>query len=300
MPYNGALDAFTKIFNSEGARGLWRGLAPALLMAVPSTAFYFTIYDYLKKSVQRWQTLSPDNPLAPGSTLATASALPPLLAGITARTITPSLLSPLELLRTRAQTAGQAAEPGKPASSPSMLSIMRAELASGGLPALFRGLTATLWRDVPFSAVYWVMMEHLRGVSQRALGIAPVEDSDDDGSLRFAGSMLQESERRWLSSFIAGATGGAIAAVLTHPFDVIKTRRHMTMYGFPGSSFGDANNLNRIHTLRRVVAEEGPRGVFIGMGPRVFKIMPSCAIMISTYDVVKGFLKRRREKIMGL
>ena len=30
--------------------GLWRGLSPTLLMAVPATALYFTVYEELKVS----------------------------------------------------------------------------------------------------------------------------------------------------------------------------------------------------------------------------------------------------------
>ncbi|KAG7263786.1 hypothetical protein CRUP_009970, partial [Coryphaenoides rupestris] len=41
-------DAFVKITRHEGARSLWSGLPPTLVMAVPATVIYFTCYDQLR------------------------------------------------------------------------------------------------------------------------------------------------------------------------------------------------------------------------------------------------------------
>jgi solute carrier family 25, member 39/40 len=36
-----------------------------------------------------------------------------------------------------------------------------------------------------------------------------------------------------------------------------------------------------------ILNEEGVRGLFTGLGPRLTKVGPACAIMISTYEIAK-------------
>jgi solute carrier family 25, member 39/40 len=66
---------------------------------------------------------------------------------------------------------------------------------AAGPAALWRGLGPTLWRDVPFSALYWFGYEQLR----RALAArAPYDHGSDAYWPRFA------------QSFYAGAIAGAV------------------------------------------------------------------------------------------
>ena len=44
-----------------------------------------------------------------------------------------------------------------------MLAKLRANVKDNGFLSLWRGLGPTLWRDVPFSVVYWYGYEFLRG-----------------------------------------------------------------------------------------------------------------------------------------
>eukprot|EP00041_Stephanoeca_diplocostata_P011839 m.196460 g.196460 ORF g.196460 m.196460 type:complete len:321 (-) comp18692_c0_seq2:1101-2063(-) len=83
--FSGTADAFVKIYRHEGLSALWRGLPPTLVMAVPATVIYFTSYDRLKEYY--------------GSTKAST----PVLAGCTARLVAVTVISPIEMLRTKMQ-----------------------------------------------------------------------------------------------------------------------------------------------------------------------------------------------------
>ncbi len=84
------------------------------------------------------------------------------------------------------------------------------KLSNGGGPLiLWRGLTPTLWRDVPFSAIYFAGYE----AAKRSLTGGGLGEGNAAGSGEEFGV-----------AFVAGAASGSLAAVLTHPFDVIKTK----------------------------------------------------------------------------
>lgn len=75
----------------------------------------------------------------------------PLVAGATARTWAATIVSPLELVRTKMQS--------KRLSYFEIGQALRSLLQYHGITGLWKGLGSTLLRDVPFSAIYWVLYE---------------------------------------------------------------------------------------------------------------------------------------------
>lgn len=51
--YKGMVDCLSKTFASDGARGLYAGLAPTLLKMVPAVAISFTVYETSVKEMQK-------------------------------------------------------------------------------------------------------------------------------------------------------------------------------------------------------------------------------------------------------
>lgn len=74
-----------------------------------------------------------------------------MIAGSTARTWSASLVSPLELVRTKMQS--------KRLSYLEIGQALKSLLQYHGVRGLWKGLGSTLLRDVPFSAIYWVHYE---------------------------------------------------------------------------------------------------------------------------------------------
>ncbi|CAN0480533.1 unnamed protein product, partial [Hapterophycus canaliculatus] len=85
----GTLAALTHIARWEGPRGLYRGLDASLVMAIPSTVLYYTVYDDF---VARLEKAGAGNLAAPAA------------AGSSARLLATVVMAPLELVRTRAQS----------------------------------------------------------------------------------------------------------------------------------------------------------------------------------------------------
>jgi solute carrier family 25 protein 39/40 len=178
----------------------------------------------------------------------------PLLAGITARTFVSSLASPLELLRTNLQSTP--ADPLKPHTFTSTLRDTRLLVRADGIKALYRGLGPTLWRDVPFSGIYWAGYEAWKKFFYRTTEL-PVP----------------------VIAFASGAISGITSALLTHPFDVTKTRRQALLVSQNGVA------ISTFPFIKNLIRSEGAGALFSGLTPRLAKIAPACGIMIASYEV---------------
>uniref|UniRef100_A0A8D3ATH3 Mitochondrial glutathione transporter SLC25A39 n=1 Tax=Scophthalmus maximus TaxID=52904 RepID=A0A8D3ATH3_SCOMX len=249
--FSGTLDAFVKISRHEGLRSLWSGLPPTLVMAVPATVIYFTCYDQLRDFLRFGLGFQGNHV--------------PLVAGALARLGAVTVISPLELVRTKMQS--------RPLSYGELRVCIRSAVARDGLLSLWRGWGPTVLRDVPFSALYWFNYELVKARLCEQSGTPQANFS---------------------ISFTAGAVSGAIAAILTLPFDVVKTRRQIQM-GEMDTRAGLTTST--WHMMKEIWAELGYRGLFSGFLPRVIKVAPACAIMISSYEFGKTFFQERNREL---
>lgn len=131
----------------------------------------------------------------------TLTLLTPLFAGSAARTLSATIISPLELFRTRLQAL---ARPGEPPPSVRGVFLELQEIArTDGVRGVWRGLGATLWRDVPFSGIYWAGYEILK--SNIFVGPRWQKDLDWNGP---GGRGLGQGE--WARAIASGAGSGTV------------------------------------------------------------------------------------------
>ena len=280
--FTSTMDGIRKIARNEGLLALWRGLSPTLIMSIPANVLYFAGYDWLRyddKSIIK-QTFSED--------------YAPLVSGSFARIVSASAISPIEMFRTRLQ-----ATPGHGAGHfSSTLQSLHKMTQAKGYSSLWRGLALTMWRDVPFSGLYWWGYEEVKKRLVRARQRALVLPRDKDHN---RGQHVEESNTStFAESFLAGAISGSLAAFVTTPFDVGKTRqqvfRHMgdDLGSVTGKSVSSAEmkdvqpeQLSLPRFLMHIYRVDGIPGLFRGWFPRCLKVAPACAIMISTYEIGK-------------
>lgn len=128
-----------------------------------------------------------------------------------------------------------------------------------GVVGLYKGATACLLRDVPFSAIYFPTYAHLKkdlfGESQtKKLGV--------------------------LQLLTAGAIAGMPAAYLTTPCDVIKTRLQVE------ARKGDATYNGLVDCARKVYKEEGFRAFFKGGPARILRSSPQFGFTLAAYELL--------------
>ena len=224
--------AVTGLVRHEGIASLFRGLSPTLIMFASTNALYFPLYERLRNTLEE--------------ELHVRSVISPLFAGTTARFVTAVLSSPMEYIRTNMQSNK---------GSMGALGIAR-KILHGGPKTLWNGLIPTLWRDVPYSAIYWFMVERVR--------------------LSYGGH--DRTTHTFALHFMAGSSSGLVASLLTHPFDVMKTQmqRHI------------GTRVGILSVGRQIVRERGWMSMYRGLGPRMAKLVPASAVMLSTFEFVRN------------
>lgn len=85
-----------KISRAEGVYSLWSGLGPTLVLAIPATVLYFVAYEQIRTKVKDFHSKRIGKTEQPFWI--------PLLAGASARVLSASVVSPLELIRTKMQS----------------------------------------------------------------------------------------------------------------------------------------------------------------------------------------------------
>lgn len=226
-------------------------------MAVPATIVYFTMYEQFKTKLKTLLDKKDHTPI-----------WLPMLAGASARVFAATLISPLELIRTKMQSTRH--------SYREVGDAVKNLIQSRGVIGLWMGIGPTLLRDVPFSAIYWGCYETFK-------------------------QQFNAPEPSFLFSFCAGASSGAVAALCTLPFDVVKTHRQLELGENLRLGSGQKHSHNTSptkthHVLKNIYLKSGINGLFAGISPRLIKVVPACAIMISSYEVGKRFFRRYNAK----
>jgi solute carrier family 25 aspartate/glutamate transporter 12/13 len=181
--------------------------------------------------------------------------------------------NPLEIVKIRLQVQGEVAKSVEGAPRRSAMWIVR----NLGLVGLYKGASACLLRDVPFSAIYFPTYNHLKrdyfGESQtKKLGI--------------------------LQLLTAGAIAGMPAAYLTTPCDVIKTRLQVE------ARKGESSYTSLRHCAKTVWQEEGFRAFFKGGPARILRSSPQFGFTLAAYEVLQGLLpmpgSAQKQEVHGL
>ncbi|KFK36478.1 hypothetical protein AALP_AA4G129800 [Arabis alpina] len=136
-----------------------------------------------------------------------------------------------------------------------------------GPRGFFRGTGATLCREVPLYVVGMGLYAESKKMVAQVLG--------------------RELEA-W-ETIAVGAVSGGIAAVVTTPFDVMKTRMMTATPGRP---------ISMSMVFFSVLRHEGPLGLFKGALPRFFWVAPLGAMNFAGYELAKKAMKKNEEAVV--
>ena len=187
---SGLPTAATLSLRQKGVLGsFYAGLLPSLAASAPISAIYTFTYELCKQRLQ---------PLAPPEHLWAVQCA----SGACASVATSVVFTPTERVKAQLQVGAYGSTPQ------AVAGILR----SGGVSSLFRGWGAVLCRNIPQSVVKFMVYEQLMAWSRE--GTSP----------SFGGRAAVDQGAEVRHSMVCGAAAASIAACVTNPVDVVKTR----------------------------------------------------------------------------
>ncbi|PNS21443.1 hypothetical protein CAC42_1222 [Sphaceloma murrayae] len=245
MMYKNSIDCFQKVVKNEGFKGLYSGVGPQLVGVAPEKAIKLTVNDLVRGKFSDPKT---------GAIPLSAE----ILAGGSAGACQVVFTNPLEIVKIRLQVQGEVAK-SQGVERRSAMWIVR----NLGLVGLYKGASACLLRDVPFSAIYFPSYNHLK---RDFFGESPTK------------------KLGVLQLLTAGAIAGMPAAYLTTPCDVIKTRLQVE------ARKGDTTYTSLTHCAKTVFKEEGFKAFFKGGPARILRSSPQFGFTLAGYEVLQNLL----------
>lgn len=140
----------------------------------------------------------------------------------------------------------------------SPIAAVKSIAAKEGFGGFFAGYTSLVLRELPFDALQFPLYEFLK-------------------------SALASRQKRHLHTWetsVCGSIAGGVAAAVTTPLDVVKTRL-MTQ------SLSNPKYLGIIHGIRTIASEEGSAALMSGVVPRVMWISLGGAIFFGAFEAAK-------------
>ncbi|XP_030625508.1 solute carrier family 25 member 55b [Chanos chanos] len=272
--YKNMWDCLIKTVRSEGYFGMYRGAAVNLTLVTPEKAIKLAANDFFRHQLSRNEPK--------------LTVFKEMLAGCGAGICQVVITTPMEMLKIQLQDAGRlVAQQRKLAMLPTMklgaastvlscsysvgpapqirrisaMQITQELLRTKGIQGLYKGLGATLMRDIPFSVVYFPLFAHLNQLGK----------SSEDEAAPFY----------W--SFISGCAAGSTAAVAVSPCDVVKTRLQSLNKSANEESYNGV-----VDCIRKIMKKEGPSAFMKGASCRALVIAPLFGIAQVVYLVGVG------------
>lgn len=167
------------------------------------------------------------------------------------------------LVRVPVEVVKQRSQAGQASSWSNFVYLLQNKSGEGTIRGLYRGWNTTIMREIPFTVIQFPLYEWLKS----------------------QWSAYEKSENlSLLKGAICGSVAGAVAAALTTPLDVIKTRIML-----------NKERVGVVPLVRSIVREEGYGAFLRGIGPRTCWISAGGAIFLGCYELVHTLLTSRAE-----
>lgn len=214
---------------SQGVRGLFAGLGPMLMGAVPARCAYIAALEGVRPSAERIAS----NMLPETSAVAAASAISGFCAVLTSQII----YVPVDVVTQKMMVAESTA-------SSSAVAIVRQIVARDGAAGVYRGFGLSLLAYLPGGSVWW-------------------------GSYSASSQLLSPMPHPLVAQACSATAAALCVVALTFPLDTIKTRYQLQAGGGGGeegaTAISSARKLVAREGIRGLYRGAGPRWVHMSL-----------------------------------
>ncbi|KAJ4424264.1 S-adenosylmethionine transporter [Gnomoniopsis sp. IMI 355080] len=269
-------------FAAGGFRGIYRGIGSAALGSAPGAALFFCTYEATKTYAADFRRTALGSGsggggggaiLLPGNEKNQkdeGAAIDHMAAASLGEIAACAVRVPTEVIKQRAQAGHHG---GSSLSSLTAILNQRATIGLTGIwRELYRGWGITIMREVPFTIIQFPIWESLKRYGRRRQDL-DISRGEDVGVVESA---------------LYGSMAGAVAAGITTPLDVLKTR---VMLSSQRTGLGEI--------VLSILRQHGVRPFFAGIGPRVAWISVGGAVFLGSYQWAVNLLERGRLQKAG-
>jgi len=240
------------IVHSRGSSvwSIWKGVGAPLLCALPWRAVKLMSFYQLSKV------------LVNITRSARATILHHFLAGLGVGVIESLILTPFEVVKISIMSDQLRIERMYKSEWDCWAKIYRGE----GIVGFLKGYTATCYRQMVFSSVYFVIYQIVK-------------------------SNLLSYLSGWnlLCFFLSGLLAGTIGSISNNPLDVVKTRIQNDTFMNP-VLHNSTTILGPLHVLQKIYRTEGFSALYSGLSAKILRVGPGAAINFFLYEFIMSAL----------
>ena len=257
---------FHDLVASSGVRGLFRGAGVVVSLAIPARVVYISALEISRDECQHLldgmiHQLEPKedqiNPKKdqPQFLVPLVASISGGVAGGLAAMAAQCLAVPMDVISQRQMVAGGSA-----------WSVARSAIDSGGWRALYRGFGLSLFSSLPTGSIWWATY----GGCQHWIDLnwTMMRGQNENNAWEWA-------MQRGITQMTSGTSAAFVAATLTQPIDVTRTRLQVERSG----------SLSAI--VSQLKASSGIRGFYRGLGPRVVHMSIWGTVLSSAYELLR-------------
>ncbi len=263
----GTFGTLGEIFTKEGLAGIYKGVSAPIVAVAPIWAVSFWGFDTGDKLVRAVFGLTPDVRLNIVQLCLAGgfSALPTALVMVPCERIKCLLQTQKDndnnaYINSSSNNRGRLVRGGAPALSSPQVYTGFFDCATKlyqekGLSGLYKGTALTLMRDVPGNMVYFGVYE----MARQFWGPGPA------------------------AAMVAGALAGISLWPVILPMDCLKSR-------YQAAPEGTYKNIGQVY--QQLIKEDGPSGMFRGLGPAMIRAAPANSISFLGAEITKSALTK--------
>lgn len=296
---------FTRdMIRTEGWTSLYQGMVSSVIGASFSWGIYFYVYKMSKLYGKTWSeklstsTESESENIGKSDSDSEKTASIPtsvlLLSSLNAGFATCMLTHPIWLVKTRLQLQHNVGKQANGASPVSYRGTVDAFLKIARNEGVFRGLYAGLTPSlvlISHGVIHFVLYDVLKDMRLRH-----IDDSKETEATEQRKEQLNSRD-----SLIIAAFSKSVAATVTYPFQVVKTRLQDVQNSVAYRSIAHpsmattTNHQNQVYytgmvdAMRKMYRMEGVGSFFRGIVPNVIRVTPAGALTLAIYEYFLHF-----------
>jgi len=291
--YSNLTNSLRLIYAEEGARGMFRGLGPALMTVPLFWGIYFYSYEYMKVKLSEYETRKapqllpvhgkPPIQAEPQSKFTLPPTVVHITAAVAAGAVGDIICNPLWVLRTRIQTLvlhdinTLLAYTSAPLASlhdyksVGVMEMTKQIYKNEGIRAFYKGLNAS-FLGLSHVAVQFPLYERLK---------------------QFARERRGDQKESVYDLIVASISSKYVATLITYPHEVIRARmQDQRIIDCPSSTTSSSASRSSLrYIVRHMIATEGIGSLWAGLRVNLVRVIPSTLSTFLCYEYMSRYLQ---------